>query len=50
MAQKANVTCLVLTHFGPGEVDEKATSAVIRETYKGEIIYAIDLMQVTAGR
>jgi ribonuclease BN (tRNA processing enzyme) len=47
MAQKAQVKCLVLTHFSRGEVDEEATTTAIGEIYNGTIIYGEDLMEIT---
>lgn len=43
MAAKANVKKLVLTHFGPGTVDEEATRKTISETYSGEVVFAEDM-------
>jgi hypothetical protein len=40
---------LVLTHFGPGEVDEDATRKEIAALYKGEIIFGQDLMEFVPG-
>jgi ribonuclease BN (tRNA processing enzyme) len=43
MAAGANVKKLVLTHFGPGEVDEEETLRRIREIYSGEVVFAEDM-------
>ncbi|TET38439.1 MAG: DUF1566 domain-containing protein [Planctomycetota bacterium] len=43
MAAEANVKKLVLTHFGPGKVDEAATLELIRAVYKGEVVFAEDM-------
>jgi len=50
MAAGANVKKLVLTHFTTGENDEVATIAELRKEYKGEIVFATDLMIVTDGQ
>ena len=44
LAQKANVTNLVYTHFTPGEVDREASIKVIRKNYSGHVIFGEDLM------
>lgn len=46
MAGDANVKKLVLTHFGPGEIDKVATTDVMRKAYRGEIIFGEDLLEV----
>jgi len=46
MASKAGVKKLVLTHFAPGVIDKEATSRAIRQTFKGEIVFGEDLMEV----
>ncbi len=46
MAEKAQVKRLVLTHFGPGEVDKDATSTAMKTLYGGTIIFAEDLMEI----
>lgn len=49
MASDANVKKIVLTHFTNGENDEGATTAKLREGgYTGDIVFAIDLMVVSA--
>ncbi len=47
MAQKSGAKRLVLTHIAPGEVDEQATIRAIGEGYKGEVIVAHDLLEVS---
>jgi ribonuclease BN (tRNA processing enzyme) len=47
MAQKAQVKCLVLTHFGLGEVDKEATTAAIKTIFNGTIIFSEDLMEIS---
>lgn len=47
MAQRSGAKKLVLVHIAPGEVDEEATRRAIAEIYKGEVIVARDLMEVT---
>jgi ribonuclease BN (tRNA processing enzyme) len=49
-AGKTGVRKLVLVHFGPGEVDEEATRKGISAHYKGEVIFAQDLMEFVPGR
>ncbi|MCP4216626.1 MAG: MBL fold metallo-hydrolase [bacterium] len=46
MAAEAGVKKLVLTHFGPGDVDETATKTEIRKLFKGEIIFGRDLLTI----
>lgn len=46
MAGKANVKKLVLTHFGPGEIDEAATKGILKKSYQGEIIFGKDLLEI----
>ncbi|MHC4597951.1 MAG: Lcl domain-containing protein [Planctomycetota bacterium] len=49
IAEKTAVKKLVLTHFGPEEVDEEATRKVIAESYPGEILFAKDLIEFFPG-
>jgi ribonuclease BN (tRNA processing enzyme) len=49
MAEKARVKRMVLTHFGTGEVDKDATASAIKSIYQGEIIFAEDLMEISAS-
>ena len=49
MAQESNAKKIVLTHFTNGENDEPATIAELRKTYKGEILFGVDLMTVTSN-
>ncbi len=46
MAAEANVKTLVLTHIGNVEIDKDASIAVIAECFKGEIIFAEDLLEL----
>jgi len=46
MAEKAGVKRLVLTHFGPGQVDKEATAEAIGNIYTRELIFGEDLMEV----
>ncbi|MBW1998293.1 MAG: MBL fold metallo-hydrolase [Deltaproteobacteria bacterium] len=46
MPSKARVKKLVLTHFAPGVIDREATSRVIGEIFKGEVLFGEDLMEV----
>ena len=43
MAAGAKVKKLVLTHFGPGTVDEEETLKQIRKLYDGEVVFAEDM-------
>ena len=43
MAAQAQVKKLVLTHFRPGEIDEKETIRQMRAIYQGEIVFAQDM-------
>lgn len=47
MAERARVKQLVLTHFASSNVDESSARRRIAETYKGEVIFARDLLEVT---
>jgi len=47
MATESGVAKLVLVHFRPGTVDEAATVAAMRATYRGEIIFAEDMQTFT---
>lgn len=47
MARQADVKRLVLTHFANPNFNEALVSGRITETYKGEIIFAKDLLEVT---
>jgi ribonuclease BN (tRNA processing enzyme) len=49
MAQQAGVKKLVLTHIGPGAVDEAATKQVIGQIYKGQVLVGHDLLEVVPG-
>lgn len=51
MAQGSRARKLVLTHIGPGEIDERATIEAIREVdegkvYAGEVIVGRDLLEI----
>jgi ribonuclease BN (tRNA processing enzyme) len=46
MASEAGVKTLVLTHFTPGTIDEAATTAELRKTYSGKIVFAKDMMKL----
>ncbi len=43
MAAGANAKKMVLTHFGPGTVDEEETLRQIRAIYTGEVVFAKDM-------
>jgi ribonuclease BN (tRNA processing enzyme) len=45
MAEKAKAKKMVLTHYGPGEIDKEATAGVIQKIYHGEIIFGRDLLE-----
>ncbi len=47
MARQANVKRLVLTHITNPNIDEKTSRALIAEIFKGEIIFARDLLEIT---
>ena len=47
MGQEAGVKRLVLTHFAGPNVDEAAVRPRIADIYKGEVIFARDLLEVT---
>lgn len=50
MAHEANAKNLVLTHFNFNDVDEEATTKEIRKNYKGQVLFAKDLMTVPPNR
>lgn len=45
MAEKAKAKKIVLTHFGPGNIDKEGTVEVIKKTYHGDIIFGRDLLE-----
>ena len=45
MAEKAQIKCLVLTHFGPGDIDKEATANAIKAIYSGSIVFSEDSME-----
>jgi ribonuclease BN (tRNA processing enzyme) len=50
MASRAAVKELVLTHIGPGKVDEQATIEALGKLYHGRIVVGRDLLEVVAGQ
>lgn len=46
MASEADVHTLVLTHFGPRKLDEQAVATAIKKRFKGEVIFATDMLEV----
>lgn len=46
MAKKAGVKKLVLTHFPPWDVDEKATLAAFKKLFGDEVIFGRDLLEI----
>ncbi len=50
MAQKAGVKKLVLTHIGPGTIDEAATQKALGRFYSGEVVVGHDGLEVTPSR
>ena len=46
MAKDANVKKLIMTHLPNVEIDEEATKMAVAKTFKGEILFAADLMKV----
>lgn len=47
MASEAKVKKIVLTHFLNGSVNEIATREELNKTYKGAIVFAVDLLNAT---
>ncbi|MFC1555019.1 MBL fold metallo-hydrolase [candidate division KSB1 bacterium] len=46
MAGEAGVKKLVFTHLGRNNVDEEGTLEVVRNFFQGEVIFAVDLMEI----
>lgn len=46
MAKDANVKKLIMTHLPNVKVDEEATKTAVAKTFKGEILFAKDLMVI----
>lgn len=45
MAGEANVTTMVFTHFLNGTINEEATISEVAKNFKGDVIFAYDLMK-----
>ena len=50
MAKEANVKNVVLTHFNFTDIDEAATTAEMRKNYKGNVLFAKDLMKIPVDK
>lgn len=50
MAKDANVKKLIMTHLPNVEVDEDATKTAVAKTFKGEILFAKDLMEILSSK
>ena len=46
MAEKAKAKKMVLTHYGPGDIDKEATAGAIQNIYHGEIVFGRDLLEI----
>ena len=50
MAKDANVKKLIMTHLPNVEFDEDATKTAVAKTFKGEILFAKDLMVILTSK